>query len=258
MSYSLNIGWLYPRLMSIYGDRGNVICLTKRCRWRDIKSEIIVVDENCSPKQIESCDLILGGGAQDRQQEMVIADLILNKKLSLEKMFAHGVPGLFVCGSPQLLGHFYQTAQGTKISGLDLFDFETIHPGVNASRCIGNTVGEISDSFKLPGLNFKKTIVGFENHGGRTFLGKKSRPFAKVIKGYGNNGQDKTEGALYNNVIACYYHGPFLPKNPHIADWLLTKALESKYHRQVRLQQLEDELEWQAHKFVLKKLGVRN
>ncbi len=237
--------------MSTYGDRGNIITLEKRCRWRGMDVEIIPLGVESGREEIEKCDLILGGGAQDRQQEIVIKDL-LKKKDIFRKVFDKDIPGLFVCGSPQLLGHYYMMGDGKKLSGLGIFDFNTRHFGHDKQRCIGNTVGEII-SCQFFG---RRTIVGFENHGGRTYLGKNCQPFAKVIKGYGNNGEDGFEGAVYRNVIACYYHGPLLPKNPHIADWLTTKALEVKYKKSIKLKNLDDSLEWQAHDFMLKRMGV--
>lgn len=214
---NLKICWLYPELMSTYGDRGNIICLEKRAQWRNIDVEI--------QNEPEVSDLIFGGGAQDRQQEIVLRDL-MNKKSVLEKLLNNNIPGLFVCGSPQLLGRPF----------LGLFDMETKYPG--GKRLIGNL---ITDKF-----------VGFENHGGRTYLGKGVKPFAKVIRGFGNNGRDKTEGAIYKNWIATYSHGPFLPKNPNVADWLIKTALEVKYKKQVELEPLDDSLENKAHDFILK------
>ena len=225
MNLNLRICWLYPELMSTYGDRGNIICLQKRCQWRGIQTNII--------SEIKDADLIFGGGAQDRQQEIVMRDLTKKKEILL-KMFKIGIPGLFVCGAPQLLGRPF----------LGIFDMETKYPG--GHRLIGNLVAKLPDG---------KTIVGFENHGGRTFLGHDTKPFATVIRGFGNNGEDKTEGAAFKNCIATYSHGPFLPKNPHVADWLIKTALEVKYHKKVELKPLDDSLEWQAHNFVLKKYG---
>jgi hypothetical protein len=261
-NFKLIIGWLYPDLMSTYGDRGNIICLEKRCAWRNIKVEIFPIEVGTLDRAIENCDLIIGGGAQDRQQEIVIKDL-LTKKSVYKKIFKKGTPGLFVCGSPQLLGHYYMTGDGKKLPGLGIFDFVTRHFGHEKPRCIGNTAGEIIENACLPARqgkwrieNGRKTIVGFENHGGRTYLGSGCQPFAKVLKGFGNNGEDGYEGAVYKNVIACYYHGPFLPKNPHIADWLIAKALEMKYKKVLELKPLEDTLEWQAHDFMLHKMGI--
>lgn len=264
MNYQLRIAWLYPELMSIYGDRGNVIAITKRCQWRRIACQVVHIDLETPPHDLASCDLVLGGGAQDRQQEIVISDLAANKAPTLRTMFTRGVPGLFVCGSPQLLGKYYRTADGKKLPGLGFFDFYTEHPGPNVPRCIGDTVAELSSSLNIHGSmsprNYEHRtahyIVGFENHGGRTYLGKDVPPFARVVRGSGNNGQDRTEGGIWQNVIACYYHGPLLPKNPHIADWLIAKALEVKYKKPVPLAPLPDTLEWQAHDFILTKLGI--
>lgn len=212
---TLNICWLYPEYMSTYGDRGNIICLTKRCQWRGISVKI--------QEEIKNADLIFGGGAQDRQQALVLPDL-LSKKSSLKKLLDNNSPGLFVCGAPQLLGRPY----------LGLFDMETVFPK-DKPRLIGNL---ITDKF-----------VGFENHGGRTYLGS-VKPYAKVISGFGNNGEDSTEGAIYKNWIATYSHGPLLPKNPKIADWLIKTALEVKYKKEIQLVPLDDSLENQAHEYI--------
>lgn len=243
MTRTLTIGWLYPELMSTYGDRGNILVLTKRCEWRGIQVTLIPIDFSTTEKDILKCDLIFGGGAQDRQQGILIRDLREKKGPVLKKLFETGVPGLFVCGAPQLLGHYYTTAEGEKLEGLGIFDMVSKHPGTATPRCIGNIVAEVTGI----ALKGKKTIVGFENHGGRTYLGSGVTPFAKVTHGYGNNGEDGTEGAIYNNCIATYSHGPFLPKNPHIADWLIAASLTHKYKKSVTLKDLDDTLEWQAH-----------
>lgn len=227
---NLTICWLYREHMSTYGDRGNIICLTKRCAWRGIDIKI--------QSEIKNSDLIFGGGAQDRQQMLVINDLLKQKAL-LSTMFNGNVPGLFVCGSPQLLGHYYETADKKRLPGLGIFDMVTLS-GFGKPRLIGNLVvkTEFGD------------IVGFENHSGRTYLGK-VKPFGTVMKGFGNNGEDGTEGAWFHNCLATYSHGPLLPKNPHIADWLIAKALEVKYGKRVPLEPLDDTLEWQAHNQML-------
>ncbi len=253
MKYELKIGWLYPELMSTYGDRGNIIVLTKRCAWRKIGVAVMDIDFKTTAKEVQSCDMIFGGGSQDRQQGIVIDDLRTKKGPALKTLFERGIPGLFVCGAPQLLGHYYMTGDGKKLDGLNIFDMESRHFGKSKPRCIGNTIGKLDKRFMRYDLRFKNkdTIVGFENHGGRTYLGKNVQPFAKVIKGCGNNGEDETEGAVYKNCIATYSHGPFLPKNPHIADWLIAKALEVKYKKIISLKPLDDTLEWQAHEFML-------
>lgn len=226
----LTICWLYREYMSTYGDRGNIICLTRRAEWRGIEVKI--------QSEIKHADLIFGGGAQDRQQLLVIDDLLKHKQ-ELSNMFNSNVPGLFVCGSPQLLGHYYETADQKKLPGLGIFDMVT-RSGFGKPRLIGNMV--VKTDFG--------TTVGFENHSGRTYLGN-VKPFGTVIKGFGNNGDDKTEGAIYKNCLATYSHGPLLPKNPHIADWLIAKSLEIKYGKSVALAPLDDTLEWQAHNQML-------
>ncbi len=238
MKYRITIGWLYPDLMSTYGDRGNIMCLTKRCQWRGLEVKVARVTPETRNSSIAECDIIMGGGAQDRQQGIVVEDLLKRKK-ELTAMFRDGKVGLFVCGSPQLLGHYYETADKKKLSGLGIFDMVT-HSGFGKPRLIGNLVAKTDLG----------EIVGFENHSGRTYLGN-VKPFGKVIKGFGNNGEDKTEGAWYNNCLATYSHGPLLPKNPHIADWFIQKALEQKYGRKVELQTLDDALEHQANQFII-------
>lgn len=256
----LKIGWLYPELMSTYGDRGNIIVLQKRCQWRNIQADIINIDFKALNSDIEKCNLVFGGGAQDRQQEILNDDLRLNKGPILKELIDRGIPGLFVCGSPQLLGHFYMTGDGKKLPGLGIFDMESKHFGKDKPRCIGNLVCKLSVFPACAGkggqLSDKNTIVGFENHGGRTYLGTGVQPLAEVLSGNGNNGEDQTEGALYKNCIATYSHGPFLPKNPHIADWLITKALTVKYGKDITLLPLDDTLEWQAHDYILERLNI--
>lgn len=245
--FSLTIGWLYPELMSTYGDRGNVRVLQKRCEWRDIGVAVLPIDFTVTKKDILSCDLIFGGGAQDRQQGIVIDDLLKNKGPILKDLFDAGLPGLFVCGAPQLLGHYYMAADGTKLEGLGIFDMVSKHFGKSKPRLIGNIVCTIPDSYSVSGSAFRETIVGFENHGGRTYLGDGVKPFATVVSGFGNNGEDGTEGAVYNHCVATYSHGPFLPKNPHIADWLISRALQRKYKKQIALSELDDTFAWEAH-----------
>lgn len=252
MHYSITIAWLYPELMSTYGDRGNIIVFKKRCEWRTIGVTVVPIDFKTPDDSLASCDLVFGGGAQDRQQAIVIDDM-QRKKAILSHMFAKGIPGLFVCGSPQLLGYSYMTADGKKLEGLGIFAMESRHFGHNKPRCIGNVVAQLHQGFHFANTPQRNTIVGFENHGGRTYLHKGITPLANVVKGYGNNGEDGTEGAIYHNCIATYSHGPFLPKNPHIADWLIAKALKVKYGKEVPLSLIDDVLAWQAHDFIVQR-----
>jgi CobQ-like glutamine amidotransferase family enzyme len=257
MNYSVTIGWLYPELMSTYGDRGNITVLQKRCEWRGIKAEILPIDQTTSDKELQTIDLLFGGGSQDREQEIVMRNLH-KKKTVITTLIENNVPALFVCGAPQLFGEYYEPAIGKRIEGLGIFDMVSKHPGAQKPRLIGNSIAEVQcDSFSNPHpLIPNPLIVGFENHGGRTHLGKTAKPFAKVLKGYGNNGTDATEGVVYKNAIGCYFHGPLLPKNPEIADFLITKALERKYEQEILLAPLDDELEKKAKSAIILRLGV--
>jgi CobQ-like glutamine amidotransferase family enzyme len=252
MNLKLTIGWLYPKLMSTYGDRGNVIVLQKRCEWRGIEVEVVSIDQTTTDKQIAQVDLLFGGGAQDREQEIVIEHLMKQKK-AIKALIENNVPALFVCGAPQLFGKYYEPAVGKRIEGLGIFDMHTKHPGLNKNRLIGNLIANITN----PEILNNQMIVGFENHGGRTILGKNVAPFANVLKGYGNNGKDGTEGVIYKNAIGCYLHGPLLPKNPHVADYLIGKALEVKYKKSIELKTLNDALEEQAKSAIAHRLGIR-
>ncbi len=255
----ITIGWLYPKLMSTYGDRGNVLCLKSRCQWRSIDVFIVPLDQESYAEAFYNIDILVGGGAQDRQQEIVMRDLLGAKAEAIRNIIEAGVPGVFTCGSPQLLGHYYEPALGKKIEGLGLLDLVSKHPGFEARRCIGNVVFEITANPLAE--NLKKMlgkppiVVGFENHGGRTYLGE-VQPLGKVIKGYGNNGEDGTEGAFYHNAIATYSHGPLLPKNPFLADWLIQTALRRKYQKAISLTKLDDSLALQAREAMFKKLEV--
>lgn len=246
MKFSLNITWMYPDLMNTYGDRGNILVLQKRCVWRGIQVVIILHHLDSDKESLKKSDLIFMGGAQDRQQKLVAEDLYQQKGETLKQLIHTGIPGLFICGAYQFLGKYYQPATGAKIPGLAIFDVSTIHFGLKKPRAIGNLVVQ---------WNGQK-LVGFENHGGRTYLGKGVKPLGYVIKGYGNNGEDRTEGAVYKNAIGSYLHGPILSKNPWLCDWLIKKALGNKYQQEINLEPLDDQLEIQAHQFMLKRLGI--
>jgi len=246
MKQKLIIGWLYPTLMNIYGDRGNIIAIQKRSSLRDIETEVNMLDLGFDKKDLGQCDILLMGGAQDKQQETVAKDLF-EKKNELKNMVENGIPGLYICGAYQFLGNYYKEASGNIIKGLEIFDLFTENPGENAKRLIGNMI------FKTE--NFGK-IVGFENHGGRTYLGKNIKAFGKVIKGFGNNGKDKTEGAIYKSSIGTYSHGPILPKNPKLTDYLIKTALEHKYKQPIELNKLDDSLEQKARLAIAKRLSV--
>ncbi|MEK7096865.1 MAG: glutamine amidotransferase [Patescibacteria group bacterium] len=243
---NINIGWLYPDLMNTYGDRGNIITLSYRLNKMGIKPIVNKISINEPGELISKMDLIFMGGAQDKQQEIVNQDL-KSKGSFLKKAINDGVPGLYVCGAYQFLGKYYKEANGNIIDGIGTFDIYTESPGLNVPRCIGNIVIES----KL----FPKTkLVGFENHGGRTYLGDKNLTFANVIRGYGNNGEDKTEGLYYKNSFGTYLHGPILPKNPELADYLIEKAVQRKYGKDVKLKKVDNKWENKAREFVINKL----
>ncbi|MDP2638216.1 MAG: cobalamin biosynthesis protein CobQ [Candidatus Levybacteria bacterium] len=266
MRKSLTIGWLYPELMSTYGDRGNIIALQKRCDWRGIEAEILRLDLHFNPNQLKQCDLLFMGGAQDRQQQIVSEDL-MKKSAALKEMIGNNVPGLYVCGAYQSLGKYYKDADGTIIPGLDILDSYTVNPGASNPRLIGNVAIEILNTKYLI---HNTNLVGFENHGGRTYLGKLVKPLGKVIKGFGNNGDlpamldgrqvqagDGTEGAIYKNSFGTYLHGPILPKNPEFADLLIKLALEKKYKKDTLLSPLNDSLEIKARNTIAKRLNIK-
>ncbi len=246
----LIIGWLYPDLMSTYGDRGNIMALKKRCEWRGFTIEILSITPETRQSELKKVDIIFGGGAQDLEQEIVMSDLKGDKGAIIKELILDGTAALFVCGAPQLMGKYYEPAEGKRIEGVGVFDMTTKHPGLNQPRLIGNAVARV----EIPGLT--TTIVGFENHGGRTTLGRDATPFAKIIKGYGNNGKDLTEGVIYKNAIGCYFHGPLLPKNPAVADWLIAKSLKKKYREKIELESLDDSLENKAHSAIATRLGI--
>lgn len=233
----LKIAWLYPDLMSTYGDRGNIIVLQKRCQWRGIEVQVTRVTLETPVKSLRECNVIFMGGAQDRQQKLAGEDFLRRKGPIVKEMLEKGIPALFVCAAYQFVGHYYKPYKGEKIPGAGIFDLYTEHPGDQGRRLIGNVVAKIIETDEI--------IVGFENHGGRTYLGSKMKPFARIIRGFGNNGEDGYEGARYKNAIGSYFHGPLLPKNPEIADWLITKALS------VSLTPLDDTLAQKAREAII-------
>jgi CobQ-like glutamine amidotransferase family enzyme len=241
MSKTLTLVHLYPDLLNLYGDRGNIITLRQRCAWRGIElrvEEIGLGERRPSGK----FDMLFMGGDQDREQQVVASDLRENHAAWLHEAVAEGVPFLAVCGSYQLLQHYYRPAEGPDLEGIGVFDAHTIHPGNQTPRCVGNIVVEWQ----------YETIVGFENHGGRTYLHDNTRPLGRVRHGYGNNGEDGSEGARTVNAFGTYVHGSLLPKNPKFADMLLDIALRRR-HPGGELTVLDDALETKAHEAALKR-----
>lgn len=231
----LVIGYLYPDLMNLYADRGNIITLRQRAEWRGIDVEVVPLGlgERIDPAVI---DLFFIGGGQDKEQWMAAEDLRRLKGAAIRDAVEEGAAVLAVCGGYQLFGHYYRPAEGPDLPGIGVFDATTIHKGLRVPRCIGNVVVAWQGN----------TLVGFENHGGRTYLGPGCQPLGRVIVGHGNNAEDGLEGAVYRNAYGTYLHGSLLPKNPHFADHLLRLALARRYGP-VELAPLDDGLEMLAH-----------
>jgi CobQ-like glutamine amidotransferase family enzyme len=231
----LRVAHLYPKQMNIYGDRGNILCLQRRCRQRGIDFEVTGLELNDKLDQ-KAYDLIFMGGAQDREQRRVAVDLVKEKGKALAEAVKRDMAVLAVCGGYQLIGRFYRTAEGEELPGAGIIDMHTVHPGPQARRFIGNVVVEWNGT----------TLVGFENHGGRTYLGDGVQPLGRVVAGFGNNGEDGGEGASYRNVFGTYLHGSLLPKNPLFADHVIQTALRRK-HKGFRLSEIDDGIEYAAH-----------
>jgi CobQ-like glutamine amidotransferase family enzyme len=240
---SLTIGWLYPELMNIYGDRGNVLTLYQRARWRGLQAEVVDLDKGAT-RAIDRVDVFFFGGGQDREQALVYDDLIETKALPLARALEEGAVVLAICGGYQLLGHYYQTAEGQRFPGLGLLDVRT---EAGPRRCIGDVVVDLDPELGLD----PPTLVGFENHSGRTFLGPGARPLGRVRRGRGNNEEDGTEGAVANNIFGSYLHGSLLPKNPHLADLIIERAKGRRPER------LDDRLELAAHRRILEREATR-
>ena len=233
MDLRISIAHLYPELLNLYGDRGNIITLVKRCEWRGIKVEFEEINYD---EKIDEHDLYFIGGGQDKQQIEASKKLCLQKE-NLTEQRDKGSVFLGICGGYQLMGHYYQPFDAERISGISLLD---VYTKAGNKRFIGN-VTAITD-FLTP-----KTLTGFENHSGLTFLSGKTIPLAKISTGNGNNSVDKTEGARYKNVFGTYLHGSLLPKNPHFADYLIKLALEKRCKEPIELQPLDDGLEFKTH-----------
>jgi CobQ-like glutamine amidotransferase family enzyme len=228
---------LYPDQMNIYADRGNIVFLQRRCEWRGIGFAYAGAGPG-DPVDAAAHDLFYVGGGQDRDQRAVAADMVATKREALAEAAGDGAVLLAVCGGYQLLGHSYQLGE-EKLPGLGIADLETVRePG---PRLIGNVTIEA----ELGGA--PRTIAGFENHGGRTYLGPGARPLGRVLSGFGNNGGDGLEGVHRDNMIGTYLHGPLLPKNAWLADHLIELALERRYGEKPELEPLDDTLERAAH-----------
>ncbi len=232
----LRICHLYPDLMNIYGDRGNIISLVQRARWRGIEVETapVTLGDRLDP---EGCDILFFGGGQDKEQLLVAEDLRAVQAPLVHRLVEDGGVVLSICGGYQLLGKYFRTHTGEILEGIGLFDAWTV---AGNRRCIGNVL--VQTGF----TGDARTLVGFENHSGKTYLGSGCSPMGRILFGFGNNGEDGSEGAIYRNAFGCYLHGSLLPKNPYLADEIILAALRRRYGID-GLPRLDDELEERAH-----------
>lgn len=236
----LRIAHLYAHFLNIYGDRGNVITLVRRCQWRGIEVEVkpTVMQESLDPDYF---DVFFIGGGQDKQQQVIAEDLLAKKEV-FRRAIEGGAVILSICGGYQLLGHYYRPHEGPELPGISLVDAHTV---AGNRRMIGNVVVKRDSG---------DTLVGFENHSGRTFLGKDTKPLGTVVTGNGNNGEDGMEGVAQSvgkgMVYGTYLHGSLLPKNPGLADAIISLGLLRR-HGPVELEQLDDGIEKNAHEHAI-------
>lgn len=233
--YTIEIAHLYPELLNIYGDKGNILAIQKRCEWRNINVNIHNINPSDSINP-EKYDIYFIGGGQDQQQITVAKELQKNKA-QLTLAAEDNAVFLAICGGYQLLGHYYKPHNGEKLAGISIFDAYTL---AGNTRYIGNVT--IKTDFLEPQM-----LVGFENHSGLTYIQGRTKPLGKMIVGNGNNGKDGAEGARYKNVCGTYLHGSLLPKNPHFTDYLIKQALIRKYGPNIELKPLNDEIEMNAY-----------
>jgi CobQ-like glutamine amidotransferase family enzyme len=243
MPDGLRVCALYPDLMNIYADRGNLRLLEQRCRWRGLDFELNAAGIG-DPLDPHGADLFYIGGGQDRDQRLCAFDLAENKREALHAAADRGAVILAVCGGYQLLGHSYELGEEV-LPGIGLVDLVTVRS--DGPRLIGNLAIEVELE-----RGSRRVLAGFENHGGRTTLGPDARPLGRVLSGHGNDGRSGFEGVRQGNVIGTYLHGPLLPKNAWLADWLITAALGIEGS----LSPLDDELEAAAHAEARRAAGV--
>lgn len=233
----IKIAHLYPDMLNLYGDRGNIIALKNRMERRGIEVKVDKITMGQSFNS-DDYDILFVGGGQDFEQDVLLDDLKKGKDKEIKRAVENSKVFLAICGGYQMLGKYYKTYDGKMLEYLGILDFYTQG---KEERLIGNYAFKTKEGIE---------IVGFENHSGRTYLGKDLQPLGKVIKGYGNNGEDGTEGVRYKNTFGTYSHGPILPKNSKFADLLISLAVKNKYG-DAELKPLDDELELKAQKQVM-------
>jgi len=236
---NLKIGSVFPNLLNLFGDRGNILTLAKRLEWRKINYEILQYRPG-NKIDFSRLDIVYIGAALGKEQ-LLACELLKKQKDELNAYIQNGGVVLAVCGGFELLGHYYKNKEEL-IEGVALLDIFTESSN---KKFVGNII--IKSDF----LN--REIVGFENHNGQTIIGNNT-PLGNVIYGHGNNGKDKTEGVIYKNLFGTNLHGPLLPKNPHLCDYILKKALGLRYGN-VDLKQLDDSAELAANEYILKRFG---
>ena len=254
MKKGLVIAHFYPDNMNLYGDLGNIVTLSKRCQWRDIDVEIINVKIG-DRIDLKKVDLLFLGGGQDQGQKIIAYDL-LKRAGNIKEAVEQGLVALTICGGFQLFGEYFQTADGGRIPGISIFDCYTI---AGQKRLIGNVIVDIKKSATdwqtdsdFPSYeSLRTTLVGFENHSGQTFLNSNCKPLGYLKKGFGNLGDGRVEGGVYKNVFGTYLHGSLLPKNPWLADYLISLAIFRRYNEKVKLLELDDSAEIAAHDYAL-------
>ena len=243
--YELKICHLYPDILNLYGDRGNIICMQKRMEWRGIRTEVTGISVG-DRLNISDYDLFFIGGGQDFEQGVLLQDLAAGKADLIRAAVEDEKVFLAICGGYQMLGNYYKTWDGQQCDFIGALDVYTVG---DRERMIGNYMYQLDD------CDGGMTVVGFENHSGKTYLSDKVRPMGKVLSGYGNNGRDGTEGARYKNVFATYSHGSLLPKNPKLADYIMTTALQRKYPN-ISFEELDDTFENNAHHYMEQRLSA--
>ena len=239
----LKICHMYPDVLNLYGDRGDIICMTQRLKWRGIDAQVTRLPIG-QTAQLSSFDLIFIGGGQDFEQQVLLDDLHRGTDREIRAAVEDGLTFLTICGGYQMLGNYYETYDGQKCDFIGAIDIYTVG---SKKRMIGNY------KFQCTAEAGGSVVVGFENHSGKTRLGSSVRPLGKVLAGFGNNGEDGTEGAHYKNVFGTYSHGPLLPKNPEFCDHVLLTALQRKYGA-AELSPLDDKAELFAHDEMCAKL----